>query len=552
MCAKHSPAERRFSRSSAEFAGLGLRDTACGDRPVHCKQHRHVVRRWPVGMVTGGVVLVLASGYLWATGRPAPAWPALAASGVLLLLTAWIIAGIRAEAARRNRPVLPLLPRLAPVKVVETLAVSITLNPNGVYQAVAEAATGRLTIAVTLGMADRDRVRSYRRRNRLDLSQVVAFHLGFAVLRGAVRYTSGLGAHDADVLQLDGHAHRFRVLDPDSQLVSEEWRKEHTYEVWQEPATNTIPISLTPSMVQGAGRRGFDLDLEWPARTKGDAHPRLIIDRVERLQLDVPMAWGDIQHVTGNVALGRREADGEQPAVQTITWQHESITAQECHDRRKRFPLRFERPIDPGSVVRGQVEVHFKGTLSRLRGVDLYYPLGHRRADQQAATITTKVIADFELRLAQIRHQDVRVVPDRKREADGCRKESITFQEVVPDHNTIIALTNAISEQGYYVKRVIENPPQVGAHANRVNRYWDIAGRRYRGVYPIDFHLIVTGEELYDGDIRAHAGTTKTTLTVQGAFANPTMEGQVEGVWEQLNHLIAETLITGAGGDRRG
>jgi hypothetical protein len=103
-------------------------------------------------------------------------------------------------------------------------------------------------------------------------------------------------------------------------------------------------------------------------------------------------------------------------------------------------------------------------------------------------------------------------------------------------------LTNAISEQGYYVKRVIENPPQIGAHANRVNRYWDIAGRKYRGVYPIDFHLIVTGEELYDGDIRAQAGTTKTTLTVQGAVANPTMEGQVEGVWEQLNHLIAETL----------
>jgi hypothetical protein len=254
------------------------------------------------------------------------------------------------------------------------------------------------------------------------------------------------------------------------------------------------------------------------------------------------MAWGDVQYVTGNVELGKRPANGEQPAVQTITWRQEPIKARERRERRKRFPLRFERPINPGSVVRGRVEVHFKGTLSRLRGVDLYYPLGHRPADQEAATITTKVVADFELRLAHIRHQDVRVVPDRKREADGSRKESVTFKEVVPDHNTIIALTNAISEQGYYVKRMIENPPQIGAHANRVNRYWDIAGRKYLGVYPIDFHLIVTGEELYDGDIRAHAGTTKTTLTVQGAFANPTMEGQVEGVWEQLNDLIAETL----------
>ena len=124
----------------------------------------------------------------------------------------------------------------------------------------------------------------------------------------------------------------------------------------------------------------------------------------------------------------------------------------------------------------------------------------------------------------------------------------MVFAEVVPDHSAVIALTNAISEQGYYVKRVIENPPQVGAHANRVNRYWDIAGRRYRGVYPIDFHLIVTGEEVYDGDIRAHGGTTQTTLTVQGAFANPTMEAQVEGVWEQLHDLIAETCDSARGG----
>ena len=56
------------------------------------------------------------------------------------------------------------------------------------------------------------------------------------------------------------------------------------------------------------------------------------------------------------------------------------------------------------------------------------------------------------------------------------------------------------------------------------------------------FNLILTGEEVYSGEIRAQAGTTRTTLTVQGAYANPDMETQIENIWEQLNDLIGETL----------
>ena len=59
MCAKHSPATGRFGSPSAEFARLGLKDTACGDTPVHCKKHRHVVRIWPRWLVLGGGILVL-------------------------------------------------------------------------------------------------------------------------------------------------------------------------------------------------------------------------------------------------------------------------------------------------------------------------------------------------------------------------------------------------------------------------------------------------------------------------------------------------------------
>jgi hypothetical protein len=202
--------------------------------------------------------------------------------------------------------------------------------------------------------------------------------------------------------------------------------------------------------------------------------------------------------------------------------------------------MRFENTIDLGSTIGGRLEVVFKGTLSGVKGVDLYFPLGGRR--EGSATVETRVNADFELNLGGLRYQEVRVVPDSKRQEDGDKPETATFEGVIPDHDTVIALTNAVSEQGFYVKRVIENPPRTGGRANVVNRYWDIAGRRYLGVYPIDFHLILTGEEVYMGEIRAQAGTTRTTLTVQGTYASPDMEGRIENVWEQLHHLVVDTL----------
>jgi hypothetical protein len=209
---------------------------------------------------------------------------------------------------------------------------------------------------------------------------------------------------------------------------------------------------------------------------------------------------------------------------------------------RVKLSVRFENRVSLNDSVRGQLEVAFKGALSGLQSVAIYHPVGGLRTDRAAARVRTRVLADFELSLAGIRYQDVRGVPDRKRESDRSKPETDEFAGVVPDHETVIDLTNAMSDQGYYVKRLIENPPRSGGRANVVNRYWDIAGRRYDGVYPVDFHVILTGAEVYRGDIRAQAGNTNVRITVQGAYASPAMEERIVQEWERLRDLTVETL----------
>ncbi len=77
--------------------------------------------------------------------------------------------------------------------------------------------------------------------------------------------------------------------------------------------------------------------------------------------------------------------------------------------------------------------------------------------------VRTKVELDLDLDLTDLRYQEVRTVPDPVRDGDEQRKEIRRFRGVAPNHETVALLTDMLSDQGYYVKTVVENPAQTGA-----------------------------------------------------------------------------------------
>ena len=157
------------------------------------------------------------------------------------------------------------------------------------------------------------------------------------------------------------------------------------------------------------------------------------------------------------------------------------------------------------------------------------------------ASVKTRVDLGFRLSLANIRYQALRVEPDRAAE-DSNRDSYADSFPVIPDDEAVIALTNAMSEEGYYVKHVIENPPRSGRRANELQRYWDIKGRRYIGVYPVEFHIILTGEEVHGGGIRPDRGGTQVRIVVKGAYTDHEMEQKVEEEYKRLRDLTSDTL----------
>ena len=545
MCMAHSPAvsDAAGKPLSVEFVGLGLKETKCGESAMHCTYCDHRLKPPSLQLLIAGSLVVIVSVLILTSNF---------AVGFLGLLIGGGLAAYgyhsnkqRREEILRSRPSVPMLPRFDSIHLREELSGRIGLDSDGRYSVTAFPVEGTLTIACTFGKPERERLEQYRKRYELG-EEDVTFHCGFALLRGpaGLKFNDEMleGPQRNTVVPLTGLVSAQPFLSRAEARGSGE-KIIRKYDLLNAAKADSLPIRLIPSLLQEGGRRALEIEIQWAQLDPSEAELR--ISRIESMELSVPVAWGKIDTVSDGAIVGTEgTAEDDEAALRTISWRRLPVTKRERQEGRRSFFIKFEAEIDLLSRISGKVEVIFERTLSGLEGVELYYPLGGLR-EEEKAQIKTCVRADFNLSLAGLRYQDVRIVPDGKKQNDKEKQESDTFESVIPDHTTVIALTNAMSQEGFYLQRVIENPPRAGARANVVNRLWDIAGRRYIGVYPIDFHLILTGEEVYSGGIRAQGGTTRTTLSVQGTYTNPDitgMEAKVENVWIQLNYLIARTL----------
>jgi len=193
--------------------------------------------------------------------------------------------------------------------------------------------------------------------------------------------------------------------------------------------------------------------------------------------------------------------------------------------------MRFLTEVDTETRLVGTLIVRFDGSLSGLQGVMLHDPLGRPRADV-GADIKTSVRLDFDFNLRTLQDQ-----------ATVVEKSPIPPKDVSPGHQMVTEIIENIGTEGFYVKRVIENPAyttKAGAHV--LNRFWDLAGRKYDGLYPMDFHLVLAGEEVYGPDGHPQSGNTQIEVTVQGIATNDEMRAQIGNLKDQLVHLIEKTL----------
>jgi hypothetical protein len=523
---------------SKEFAGLKLGGTR--EAVYHCDEHAHVVRGMSRVIGIGAAVALL--GVIVLLFAPLP--------GVLLLVIGLATADVpvamrmlRDPAAAANVPPLPLVPHVNTVDIVERLTGHVRLDQE--YDSAAGTAAGEIKVNISAGDG-RKLLQLYRKKHRIASNRPVPFAAGFLLLEGeaGLDFLPGQVAvlRDRTGLSLGGDSaegHDLFPADPDR--GQGEWTLDVAYGLQPARMPEAIPLWIVPSLVPASDRRTLEIDLHWN-RLGPEGH-ELDLQLFDRVQLDVPASWGNVEsfepgRVEVSLSEGRR----------TITWQR----LRPGDDRRQvenkgakslTLKLRFERPVkeEPkpsGSVghdsmspadgqssekltLSGTLEATFGGMLSGLSGASIYLP-GGGRGHQPEIKPQTKVTLTFDISLRALRYQDNRVIPDQNNLEDRqhARNKADVIAGVVPDYRTVTALTDAISADDYYIKSVVEQLPyRDDGRPDILNRVWDISGRRYDGVFPVDFEIKLQGEEMGHSASSALSGKTAAQVTVKGAHA---------------------------------
>ncbi|MEV6343780.1 hypothetical protein [Actinoplanes sp. NPDC051851] len=519
---------------SREFAGLQL-GSSLREAVYHCKEHDHMVGglRW---RVVGAGMAIAVPGFLLLFAATTP--------GLLLLLLGALVAGgeigyHRWATERRLRPPLPLVPQVNTVDLVERLTGYVRLDQDE-YTASVESVTG----AMTVDMSANDGytvLQAYRRKFKVPPPEPVEFAAGFLLLKGnaGLAFRAGQSpvlAGGAGISLGGGSADEHDLFPDDPELQHRASTITIDYEVQDGRKPPEIPLWIVPSLVPASDRRAMEIDLHWVGL--GPEGERLELAGFDLIELRVPLGWGDVDGARpGGVETGR---DGDRRLVR---WQQLPTPSQTTGSLT--LGLRFERPIRevPASpaplldgagpvddertrlTLSGTVEATFNGLLSGATGVAVYLP-GGGQGNQPQVTTQTKVSVNFDVSIRSLRYQEVRVVPDEHCPDDVAygRNRTDEFPGVVPDPRTVAELTNTISADSYYVKSVVEHLPfRDDGRPNVVNRVWDITGRLYSGVFPIDFDINLRGEE--SGPAGALNGKTVAQVSVKGAYALGTLVG---------------------------
>lgn len=538
ICDKHrsSAIPKWFGIDNPEFADLKLDKLDMKTNIIHCQACVHYYIRLYKWMAWLGIATI-AWGVIWMLYGMLFEVILVLIFGMMTFLVGIVLSLYFIQKHQEHykqeiwdgRPPFPAIPTVKRVTITESLHGEITLNAEGKYKSEVEVepSHGELALSVKFTDDDRERLEAYVKKYDLPKSENIPFHAGFVVLEGAPNLKfdrpDTLMPERVNTIALQGTiGEQPFLIRSEKEGGDSNWKSSFSYTILPHNGKRIrLPVQLIATLRKEGAGKGVEIVVQLSPKSSlvKSAH-------IDEFVLYAPHDLGDpIMQPTGFQATPESGLK--------ITWKDIKLDSTAKGIPRESFYVRFQNKIEPSTILRGQLQMHFRDTLSRFNGVKLFYPWGRKRANRPKVTCKeqTDVVVDFELHMNKLRVQETMV-----------KSESVNVRNMVPDHDIVINLTQGINHADIYVKRVIENQPRtskVGAHIT--NRYWEIAGRQYDGVYPIDFHLVLTGEEVHT---RINASKMQLDITVQALVThnNDEMCEKVTSLLETLKAIIEETL----------
>jgi hypothetical protein len=551
------------SEPTAEFTELALdRDD---DLPIHCHECAHDVqpaswrRVWiAAGVVVAGLLILLAG----AEG---------VGLGVMLLgiaggLWSWRRRAAQDEAFRAGRPPLPVF-SLQQISLRESFTTEISLDADGEYTSSISDVSGTLVASASIGDQHRTAMEAFAEKYGEPPSRV---HAGFVVLESdsSLRIeTTRSGS--TQVFPLVDDVENVPALA--SSDADPKWTERLSYTADLPDFLAASPIRVFPSFVPDVNRQGIDLDIHWSLPELSDGSWHLKVKRVQSLEVQYPLHWGELQtprlktvSATAQQSVENREANVRAtPVVGKSDSTDESRFTVQWKDfedrwaRALRATLVFGKPISDsspsGDTITGTMEVVLGGTVSQTTAQ--YYDAIGMEATPFDETRETTIHVHFELNLGTLQYEDHVTIqsaadltaaraPAEDRPADEDAETDHIYDGTPPNAKTVTALSDRLSRSDgdYYIKSIVEEPPQRSGVEGVNNRLWNLHGRWYDGVWPVDFHISLMGEERAASGVEEAAGRTKVKLKTKGAYTTPEMRSKIEDAWLDLRDRIDDVM----------
>ena len=538
MCSRHGPfAPPRSSFynriKNIEYTDLSLAEIIGHEAGIHCEYCNHYTVSYEPILILFAVVgaAFIISGLLTSSILSAMLFVTL---GVATVSTS--IWAIHTERQYRHyemcqqRPPLPVLGRFLSVTVNESVKGIASLAHDGSYAVQEEQAKGDLKFSLQLTSHDQERLNKYRQKYKLPTQADMLFHAGFVVFNKAEKlYPENWNSKQINPIPLTGSVNAQPFFNETSPSYNRQWEHHHKYKIALVTQTTAdLPVQIVPTLISEGEEWAFELYVQ--VNPKIDTSS-LSSPLVEELVLKAP---GSLGHIESHTPSARIQPDQGQDEC-TITWKNINLKQGKQLIPNGTFYVRFANSMDVelnDIEVHGQLRLRFEGAISGREDIILFSPLGNKRDQEEVIVVQHTIVAlSFRFHLGGLHIRRFYSIT-----------ESIEQLTAIPGSEMITRLVNAMSDRGIYIQRVIENPPHMNrANAQIMNRLWVIAGRRYKKATPIDFRVVVIGQEQYESTDKPYDGNTQFEITTQGTVIKESMCADIEELRDDIVEVIQRT-----------
>jgi hypothetical protein len=327
---------------------------------------------------------------------------------------------------------------------------------------------------------------------------------------------------------------------------------EYTIRFDQIPANESkwgeIPIRLIPLLEETGNTRKLKLQIQYNPKDfsslrtfEDDQTPENEINVENVTMIEVARVWVDRE------SFGRPQSNGiitenvERAAYQ-VEWRSLWAVPRQGVNTLPLPAIQFEQPIQPGTRLQGYIQIRIPALRSGLHGVQYFSALGlpvyeknnaSKIFESQGVTILK---LNFDVALSRLPLSKWETLKSRLPQlgANLTKHDLQPYYNIVPDPYTmryfLKALEGGSAAPAPHIsyRQILQDPPRLSEQQSGYNRWhWDISGRFYQETFPVDFHLVVSGEG------KGNHGNTQIEISVTG---------QVDTHDPESHAILRETL----------